>query len=288
MTAPSTARTLAICADDFGLSPGVSRGIAALACAGRLNAVSCLVNLPHWRSSAPRLADLPAAVELGLHFNLTEGEALSRELRAAWPRLPTLPRLIASAHLGALPHDILAAEFAAQHCAFVEATGREPDFIDGHQHVHHLPGVREPLLEGIAGAAQLPAVRNTGRVPGPGFATKRALIAATGGRRLQDELVQHGLAHNAALLGVYDFRVGTFGRCMPRWLAAVPAEGALLFCHPGASDDNAGGDAIAAARPAEAEYLASARFMDDVQSAGITLGPVWRRFTAARERSTPD
>ena len=200
-------RTLAVCADDFGLSPGVSRGIAELAARGRLSAVSCLVNMPHWRSGAALLEPLPDAVEQGLHFNLTEGE-----------RLPSLPRLIAGAHLGALPQEAIAAELAAQQRRFIEATGREPDFIDGHQHVHHLPGVREALLDDLALTDARRPVRNTGRVLGPGFGIKRALIAGTGGRTLQRELMRRGIAHNAALLGVYDFRPGDYRHRMQVWI----------------------------------------------------------------------
>lgn len=284
---PPANRTLALCADDFGLSAGVSQGIAALARAGRLNAVSCLTNMPHWRAGAPQLQDLPAGVDLGLHFNLTEGEALSEELRAAWPRLPSIGRLLAGAHLRLLPGDAIAAEFAAQYRRFVEATGREPDFVDGHQHVHHLPGVRERVLEAVAGAAaSTPAVRNTGRVLGPGFGVKRAIIAGSGGRALERALRQRRIPHNAALLGVYDFRPGSYRRCMQGWLAEVPAEGALLFCHPAARDAGAPDDAIAAARGPEADYLASDEFMGDLQAAGVRLGRVWRR--ADGERSRPD
>ena len=270
-------RTLAVCADDFGLSPGVSRGIAELAARGRLSAVSCLVNMPHWRSGAALLEPLPDAVEQGLHFNLTEGEPLSPELRALWPRLPSLPRLIAGAHLGALPQEAIAAELAAQQRRFIEATGREPDFIDGHQHVHHLPGVREALLDDLALTDARRPVRNTGRVLGPGFGIKRALIAGTGGRTLQRELMRRGIAHNAALLGVYDFRPGDYRRRMQAWLAAVPDEGALLFCHPGAADDSGTPDAIAAARGPEAAYLGSEAFIEDLHAAQVALGPVWRR-----------
>jgi len=271
-----TPRTLAVCADDFGLSPGVSRGIAELAARGRLSAVSCLVNMPHWRAGAPLLEALPASVELGLHFNLTEGEPASSELRALWPTLPALPRLIVAAHLHLLPREAIAAELAAQQRGFIEATGREPDFIDGHQHVHHLPGVRDALLEDIALAGARRPVRNTGRVLGPGFGLKRALIAGTGGRALQRALAHRGIAHNAALLGVYDFRPGGYRRWMQAWLAAVPAEGALLFCHPGAADDSGMPDAIASARGPEAAYLGSDGFIEDLRAAQVVLGPVWR------------
>jgi len=266
-------KTLALCADDFGMSPGVSRRIAELAARGRLNATSCLTNAAHWRATAPLLKDLPAAVDVGLHFNLSEGEPLSAALRTVWPRFPSLPSLIAKAHLGSLPLGAIAAEFEAQHAAFVDALGREPAFVDGHQHVHHLPGVRRVVLDAITHWPARPAVRNTGDVRGPGFGIKRALIAGTGGRALRDELKRRGIAHNAALVGVYDFVPGAYRQWMQGWLRSVPDEGALLFCHPGAADGV--GDAIAGARGPEADYLASDTFMNDLRDAGVTLGRVW-------------
>ena len=267
-------KTLALCADDFGMSPGVSRRIADLAMRGRLNATSCLANAPHWQASAPMLKDLPAAVETGLHFNLSEGEPVSAELKRVWTQFPALHVLIARAHLQAVPLPAIAAEFEAQHAAFVDALGREPAFVDGHQHVHHLPGVRRVVLDAIARWPSRPAVRNTGDVRGPGFGIKRALIAGTGGRALRDELQRRGIAHNAALVGVYDFVPGSYRQWMQGWLRSVPEEGALLFCHPGAADGV--GDAIAGARGPEAEYLASNDFTDDLLAARITLGPVWQ------------
>ncbi len=270
-------KILAICADDFGLSPGVCHAIVRLAARERLTAISCLVNTTHWRATAPMLRELPAAVDVGLHFNLTEGEPLSAELRRVWPRLPSLERLIAAAHLRALPSQALIWEFAAQRAAFVDASGRTPAFIDGHQHVHHLPGLRDTVLEGMGPAAT--AVRNTGRVLGPGFALKRALIAGTGGRSLQRALQRRGIRHNAALLGVYDFVPGRYGEWMRGWLASAPADGGLLFCHPGDADGSGAADAIAAARAAEADYLGGDAFAEDLRRAGVVLGSAWQRVT---------
>ncbi|MBW8830706.1 MAG: ChbG/HpnK family deacetylase [Burkholderiales bacterium] len=270
-------RTLAVCADDFGMSPGVSQVIARLARAGRVNATSCLTNASHWRTSARLLKDLPNAVDVGLHFNLSEGEPLSLELRRVWPQLPALPGLIANAHLRRLPLTAIAAEFAAQHAAFVEAVGRSPAFVDGHQHVHHLPGVRELVIDALGPASSAPAIRNTGRVSGPGFGIKRALIAGTGGKALQRELARRGIAHNPALVGVYDFMPeAAYKKLMKGWLASVPSEGALLFCHPGAADGAR--DAIARARVVEAEYFASNAFADDLLEAKVNIGRVWRRI----------
>jgi len=267
-------RVLGVCADDFGLSPGVSQGIARLASRERLTGVSCLANAAHWRATAPMLRDWPASVDVGLHFNLTEGEPMSPELRRAWPRLPRLSRLIAQAHLRRLPARAIAAEFAAQHAAFVAAVGRAPHFVDGHQHVHHLPQVRDVVLDALADGAT--PVRSTANVLGPGFGVKRALIAGTGGRTLEGALERRGIRHNAALLGVYDFVPGGYRDRMRGWLAAAPREGGLLFCHPGDHDGSGIADAIAAARGPEADYLGSDAFVEDLAAAGVVLGRAWR------------
>ncbi|HEY2928777.1 ChbG/HpnK family deacetylase [Piscinibacter sp.] len=271
----SSPRVLAVCADDFGLAPGLSRAVLRLAQAQRLNAISCLTSVAHWRASAALLRELPDTVDVGLHFNLTEGEPLSLELRRVWSRFPALPPLIARAHLRALPREALRAELVAQWAVFADAVGGEPAFVDGHQHVHHLPLVRELVLDAVARANPRPAIRNTARVIGPGFAVKRALIAGTGARALQRALAQRGIAHNPALVGVYDFAASDYRSLMQRWLAALPRDGALLFCHPGEPDDCGMPDAIAPARQREAAYLASDAFGDDLTTADVVLGRVW-------------
>jgi len=100
---PVSRRVLTLCADDFGLSAPISRGIAMLARAQRLSAVSCITNAAHWREAARALRGLPLSVTVGLHFNLTEGRPLSRELARVWPELPSLPRLLLLSHLHQLP-----------------------------------------------------------------------------------------------------------------------------------------------------------------------------------------
>jgi len=282
VTAP--ARTLMVCADDFGPSPATAAVIVALACAGRLNATSCITNAAAWRQQAPRLADAPATLQTGLHLNLSEGVPLSAALARVWPRLPGLPALLVQAHAGRLPLAALADEWAAQLDAFQQGTGRPPAYVDGHQHVHHLPGVREVLLRSLATLPPGTAVRSTGAVAGPGFGFKRWVIARTGGSALAAELRRRGTPHNATLLGVYDFAAPDYRVLMQAWLKTVAAASggaALLFCHPGAPDRAAAAtatataDPIGAARVREAAYLGSAAFTDDLAAAGVALASAW-------------
>lgn len=232
-----------------------------------------MVNGPAWPADASALAELAAVaagrVQLGLHFNLTEGQPLSPTLARLWPRLPALTGLIAQAHVRQLPLSALADEMAAQWAAFVARVGRAPSHIDGHQHVHHLPGVRDVLLRLLAARPGLRA-RHTGRVVGPGFAVKRLLIAATGGAALGRRLESLGRQANTTLLGVYDFRRADYRGLMQQWLAALPATGALVFCHPGEAGGPPG-DPIAAARVRELNYLDSDDFAADLAAHGVRL-----------------
>ena len=275
-------RTLALCADDYGQSAAISTGILRLARAGRLNAISCLVNGSSWVSDAPALQSLPATVQIGLHFNLTEGRPLSTRLAQRWPSLPRHARLLLRSQFGLLPRGQLRGEFHAQLRAFLDATGASPSFVDGHQHVHALPLIRGLVLDAAEHMRPVPAVRNTGRVLGPGFGFKRRVIELCGGRDLARELVQRELAHNAALLGVYDFADTDYRTLMQGWLAQVPAEGALLFCHPGDATKGGPPDAIAAARVRELAYLDGPAFTQDLAQAGVVLGPVWRTPSGRR------
>lgn len=283
---PRPARVLGLCADDFGLAPGISAGIAQLARAQRLTAVSCITNSPHWEAAAALLTRFPTTVETGLHINLTEGRPLSQRLGRLWPKLPSLPMLIARAHLGLLPRAELRSEVHAQLAAFRAATGEAPKFVDGHQHVHHLPVLRSIILDMVEHVQPLPALRNTGRVIGAGAGLKGWLIEGTGGRALQRELNQRVLAHNTALLGAYDFVDPDYRALMKAWLAALPREGGLLFCHPGTTAEGDPRDAIAAARARELAYLGSDAFTQDLAAAGVRLGRVWQTDTS--ETSRPD
>lgn len=261
-------KQLLLCADDYGLSSGIDSAILALAAARRLTHCSCIVNTPGWPAAAAALAG--SGLHSGWHLNLTEGRPLSPTLAALWPQLPALPRLIMLAHLRRLPLAALRDELQRQLAAFEQARGAPPTHLDGHQHVHHLPQIRALVLELLATRPGL-SVRHTGRVVGPGFALKRALIAGTGGRSFGQRLLALGRAQNRCLAGVYDFNTLDYRRLMQGWLAALPAEGGLIFCHPGTGGVASAADAIAAARARELAYLGGPAFVDDLAAAGVAL-----------------
>jgi predicted glycoside hydrolase/deacetylase ChbG (UPF0249 family) len=60
-----------ICADDFGITEGVSRAIIDLVNKQRLNAVSCLAVSPHSKLFINQLKERFSDIDIGLHFALT-------------------------------------------------------------------------------------------------------------------------------------------------------------------------------------------------------------------------
>src|SRR5271165_1927527 len=63
---------LVVTADDFGLSPGVDRGILEAFRLGIVRSTALLVNFPDVSDSVARLSQEPD-LEVGIHLNLTAG-----------------------------------------------------------------------------------------------------------------------------------------------------------------------------------------------------------------------
>jgi YdjC-like protein len=106
----------ALCADDYALTLGVSRGILDLLQAQRLTAVSVMTTQAGWPTAAGELKPFISAVDVGLHLNLTLGAPLG-----AMPGLapagefPAVGALVRTAVLGRLPLGEIGAEIERSH-----------------------------------------------------------------------------------------------------------------------------------------------------------------------------
>jgi len=260
---------LILCADDFGLSPEISRTIAELAAEGRINATSCMAVCPGWARDSALLRSLPATIEIGLHLVLTGEPPLTPMPRLAPEgRLPTINQLQRDASAKQLPLDEVAAEIAAQFDRFITIHGGPPAFVDGHQHSHVLPGIREIMLAETARRAPGAWLRNcedslSAMLSRP-FRGK-ALGNAWHSRGLRQSAAAHGLSCNDSFGGHYDF-AGDYALLFPRFLRR-PGPIHLVMCHPGAGD--LAGDTIAAGRKREAAALRSMKMRDIAASHGL-------------------
>lgn len=272
MNAP---RQIAVCVDDFGLHDGIDAAVLDLAARGRISAVSCMVGPQRWQECGRAIQAVDAdAVDVGLHLDLTEAPLDASLRRPVWA-------WIARAGTGLLPTRRLRAEIDAQLDAFVAVVGRAPAHVDGHQHVHQLPGVRELLVQAVArraGPGSRPWVRSTRAPRGAGF--KAFTIAALGSAGLARLAAARGLPQNGRLLGVYDFHGDAAGYAahLSHWLGQA-RDGDLLMCHP-ARAVPAPGDPILAARAVEDAVLGSDTWPALLAQAGVRIAPISRLHAA--------
>jgi predicted glycoside hydrolase/deacetylase ChbG (UPF0249 family) len=152
-------RRIWLCADDYGLSPGVNRAIRDLVARGRLNATSVMVvgaaiGRDEIAALQSAVADSPRCA-IGLHVTLT---APFRPLTMHFRPLDggmflAFPKLLRAGLLRRLDPEIIHAELMVQLSAFAAMFGRAPDFVDGHQHAQLFPQVRDAFLTAVKTAA---------------------------------------------------------------------------------------------------------------------------------------
>jgi len=264
----------AIVVDDFGEHETINTAALELARAGRVSAISCMTGGPAWPRGAAALGELDRhQVDLGLHLDLTQYPLAG----PSW----NLARLVGAAWLHLLEGRRLHDEVERQLDAFESAVGRRPDHVDGHQHVHQLPQVRDVLVEVLRRRYHpLPWIRDTRRAPltgAPGTAVliqaqaKAAAIEWLGAGPLRKLAASSGARQNRRLLGVHRLRAdaASYRRLLGAWLR-VAVTGDLLVTHP-AADRNAIG-ANAANRAAEHAVFSSAEFPDMLLEAKAQVG----------------
>jgi predicted glycoside hydrolase/deacetylase ChbG (UPF0249 family) len=275
-------RPIWLCADDYGISASVNKAIRDLIMRGRINATSVMVAAPSFhRSEAASLNMLNAGarrVAIGLHVTLTAPfEPMSAGFRPvrSGAFLP-LEQMLVRGVLRLLNRKRLGIEIATQLKAFVTLFGRAPDFIDGHQHVHLFPQVREALLEVVGEAAPKAWVRQCGRaVPLQSrFADRKALVLDLLSRSFRSRANRRGIATNPAFAGTYDFAAEAapdFARLFPGFLAKLPAH-SVVMCHPGFVDaELVRLDPLTTLREREYAFLAGDAFPGLLRAHGVAL-----------------
>ncbi|MCE9667797.1 ChbG/HpnK family deacetylase [Myxococcus stipitatus] len=269
------ARTrLVVNADDLGLHPSLDAGILRAHREGIVTSTTLLARGPN-AAEAVALARAQG-LAVGLHL------ALSTRLEPAAPAraVPTVApggRLRASwadfarAWLtGQVRRDEVARELEAQ-LARARELGVEVDHLDGHQHLHLLPGIR-PLVEALAARERLPlrwpdALPRAPwlRAPGPALKTSLLTVLARlaprppeGVRRVSaGGVFEAGRLDEAALLAALD---------------ALPGGDFELGCHPGEGAPHVPEDpAWRYGWQAELDALTSPRVRARLEARGIQL-----------------
>lgn len=272
-------RHIWLCADDYGIAPGVNGAIRDLIARGRINATSVMVTAPSFsQPEAEALAGLnenEKRAAIGLHVTLT---APFTPMTAGYGPLRDgaflpLEAMLRAAFLQQLSRDRLAMEMATQFKTFVMAFGRAPDFVDGHQHVHLFPQVRDAFLSVVKEMAPQAWVRQCGRsIPLRRRFDRKAVLLDILSYSFRRRARAKGVRTNPAFAGAYDFRTEPdFAKLFPSFLHRLPP-GGLVMCHPGLVDDQLRRlDPLTTQREREYAYLASDALPPTFAAYGVAL-----------------
>ncbi|MDQ6701610.1 MAG: ChbG/HpnK family deacetylase [Pseudomonadota bacterium] len=259
-----------LCADDYALSPGVSRGILEALGAGRLSATSVMTTRPFWPKGAHELRQFNAKADIGLHLNLTLGSPLGyMPAYAISGRLPELGHVLKAARKWELPEAEVGQEISRQLDSFCEHFGAAPAFVDGHQHVQILPQIRSQLFacleqKGLSGKIWLRTSSDRPwRILRRGVELPKALGIAWLGSGFAREAAARGFLANDGFAGFSAFDPGhDYAADFARYLRA-PGRRHLIMCHPGYCDEElVAADPVTLSRERELSFLLSPAFTE--------------------------
>jgi chitin disaccharide deacetylase len=283
------ARNLIVNADDLGWTTGVNRGVAEAHRNGIVTSASLLAN-GEAVAEAVELARDTNGLGVGVHLNLNDGPPVAP--RESVPSLVNdsgefeggpdgLLLKIATRGLAMREVEI---EWEAQ-ISKVRNAGIEPTHLDGHKHVHMLPGLFEIALRlakrhGIGAirvsheASGLRAALSTG-------ASRAAVVLKQGVQARGLKLLARDARDQAERAGVstadYFCGIAQTGELtkegVARLLRSLPEGTTELMCHPGYADEALRKTAtrLQASRQKEVEILTDMEIRNLVASQGIRL-----------------
>lgn len=232
--------------DDLGLSEPVNEAVIRLAQMQRIQATSYM---SHGSISADAVRELHNLnIDIGLHLDLTGFNCIG-----------SLKHILLTSYLHLWPRTKIQNIINQQLNQFEDTIGQKPDFVDGHQHVHQLPVIRDILIRILQQRYHNTVAIRCTKPLQKNF--KALLIYNLGGRALKKKLQKSHIAHNFAFGGVYDFNANVKELALKwkHWLGAIPYEGAVIMCHP-ALPSTMWHDEIKVAREREWQWLSSDAF----------------------------
>lgn len=259
-------KKITLCADDYGQNESVSAGILELIQLGRLSAVSCMTAYDHWPIYAAQLkAIIPATrstLDIGLHFDLTKFIA-----QQGW----SFNQFIIKCCFSQIDLVKIEAELNRQLDAFEAQLGIQPEFVDGHQHIHIFPNVRKVFIKIIAQryAKKSPYIRLSSPEILGHDACIKALILRGLVLGFASLARKHQLQFPTQFLGAYSLRASNYSQFFKIWLQQA-RNNSLFMCHPGHASTDVE-DTIKKARLVEFNYFHSNEFLVDLNNNNVQL-----------------
>jgi hopanoid biosynthesis associated protein HpnK len=285
-------KQLIVNADDFGLTPGVNRGICRAYREGILTSTTLMANAAGFQDAVRRASENPG-LGVGCHLVLVGGRITGNtkdvgRLAGEDGRLPaTVGTLVGKITLGHVSQRNIVVELRAQiekSQGACQAAGIEPTHCDSHKHTHCHPTVMRAIAQAMAETGmrkwrkpyESPAnvieitgssrkIRGVGQIAGA--------LAAHLTRPLFDQLsLKYGLSSPERFYGfAATGHLDALG--LMQFLENLPDGVSELMCHPGENDEDLlkAGTRLREERAAEMAALMTASLRDVVARHCIKL-----------------
>jgi chitin disaccharide deacetylase len=283
-------KNLIVNADDLGWAEGVNRGIAEAHRNGIVTSASLLANGAAF-ASAVELARTTPALGVGVHLNLSDGKPVSP--------IEKVSSIVTDQGVFAGGAEALLLRVARRNLRLQEVerewesqiqkvsdAGIHPTHLDGHKHIHMLPGLFEITVR-LAKRHGIGAVRvsheastlrsalssgethNSGTVMKQGVQARVLKLLARDARALAERA---GIATTDYFCGIAQTGELTI-EGMKHLLLNLPEGTTEVMCHPGYMDEELEKSAtrLQDSRPVEVEILTHVEVRNLVASQGIRL-----------------
>jgi hopanoid biosynthesis associated protein HpnK len=283
------ARNLIVNADDLGWTAGVNRGIAEAHRNGIVTSASLLANGEAF-GDAVQLVRKTRELGVGVHLNLSDGapiagrETVTSLLNSEGEFDGGPDGLLLKIATRGLAMREVEREWDAQ-IGKVRAAGIEPTHLDGHKHVHMLPGLFEIALRlakrhGI-GAVRVSHEASNLRVALSTGELRASVVLKQGVQARGLKLLARDAREQAERAGIsaadYFCGIAQTGELtkegVTRLLRSLPEGTTELMCHPGYADEALRRTAtrLQESREKEVEILTDTKIRNLVASQGIRL-----------------
>jgi hypothetical protein len=200
--------------------------------------------------------------------------------------MPSIGKVVKMAYLRCLPYHEIQMEIERQLQRFYLYFGRWPSHVDGHHHVHVLPGIRE-IIVGLFYKILDPqqcyirnCVEDISSILRRGVACKKAIGISFLSFRAKAQLKKHDISTNDGFAGVYTFSPQAEYGCYFRKFLIASKDQMLIMCHPGYVDDELKmQDSVLAPREAELKFFLSKEFKELMERNDFALLPLRNRIS---------
>jgi hopanoid biosynthesis associated protein HpnK len=283
-------RNLIVNADDLGWTQGVNRGIAEAHRNGIVTSASLLANGKAFASAVDLVGAMPG-LGVGVHLNLSDGAPVAtreqvKSLVNEAGMLESGPEsLLLRLARRSLALDEVEREWEAQ-IRKARGAGIQPTHLDGHKHVHMLPGLFEIALRlakrhGIGAVRVAHEASNLRAALSSGGEHRASVVMKQGVQARGLKLLARDARGQAERMGIatadYFCGIAQTGELTREGVAhllnSLPEGTTELMCHPGYVDAELGESAtrLQGSRQAEVEILTDTGIRNLVASRGIRL-----------------